>query len=183
MVEQGSGSNGTPAARVRCINVMSFKPAAWTTAANIGTSVVVVAFVVTLFLSFWGGQLWVRLTCPILGAVLIGCWLFSVKGYVVDRGAISLEHPLWSDRFEVRGLVREDRRPGKDSIRLLASNWIFGHTLGLCYNRKVGTFFVYITNPGYRLDVETNKGVLTISPVDRAGLSSALSGSTETQQL
>jgi hypothetical protein len=59
-------------------------------------------------------------------------------------------------------------------LRVFASNWIFGHTLGLCHNRKVGMFFSYMTNPKYRLDVETGKGVLVISPLDRAGLSSAL---------
>jgi hypothetical protein len=121
-----------------------------------------------------GAQLWARITCPIIGVVQIGCWLFSVKGYIVDRGTISVKHPLWSDRFEVRGLAPEDRRPGKDSIRVFASNWIFGHSLGLCYNRKISTFFVYMTNPKYRLDVETGKGVLVISPLDKTGLSSAL---------
>jgi hypothetical protein len=72
------------------------------------------------------------------------------KSYIIDHGAIRVQHPLWSASFEARGLASEDRRPGKDSIRLFASNWIFGHSLGLCYNRKIGTFFVYMTNPKYR---------------------------------
>jgi hypothetical protein len=147
------------------------------------TWVLVATFVVTLVMSFWGSDLWPRLTCPILGVVLIGCWLFSVKSYTIDRGAIRVQHPLWSDRFEVRGLASEDRRPGKDSIRVFASNWIFGHSLGLCYNRKIGTFFVYMTDPKYRLDIETGKGVLVISPLDRADLSSSLAGSGELQRL
>jgi hypothetical protein len=135
----------------------------------------VVAFFVTLFLSFWPGQLWARLTCPILGAILIGCWLFSVKGYAVDHGTISVEHPLWSARFEVRGLAPENRHPESGSIRLLASNWIFGDTLGLCYNKNVGAFLVYVTNANYRLDLETKRGgVLVISPLDKAALTKAL---------
>ena len=155
--------------------VRGFKPASLSNSAQIFTSIVVVAFLVTLLLSFWGGgQVWARLSCLILGVVLIGCWLFSVKGYVVQRGAISIEHPLWSDRFEVRGLAPEDRRPGKGSIRLFASNWIFGHTLGLCYSQKIGIFFVYMTDPRHRLDVETKRGVLVISPLEKEGLISAL---------
>ena len=81
---------------------------------------------------------------------------------------------MWSDRFDVRGLAPEARRPGKDSIRLFASNWVFGHTLGVCYNRKIGMFFLYTTDPRYRLDVETKRGVLLISPLDKAALSSAI---------
>ena len=33
------------------------------------------------------------------GIVLFGCWLFSAKGYIVGRGAIRVQHPLWSDKF------------------------------------------------------------------------------------
>jgi hypothetical protein len=152
---------------------MNFEPAEWSTSTNIGTRVVVVAFVVTLVMSF-GPQSWPRLTCFFLGIALLGPWLFSVKSYTIDHGVIRVQHPLWSASFEARGLASEARHPGKDSIRVFASNWIFGHTLGLCYSRKVGMFFSYMTNPKYRLDVETGRGVLVISPVDRAGLSSAL---------
>lgn len=76
---------------------------------------------------------------------------------------------------------REKFLTGSRSV--FASNWIFGHSLGLCYNRKIGTFFVYMTDPKYRLDIETGKGVLVISPLDRADLSSALAGSGELQRL
>lgn len=162
---------------------MSFKPAEWTTATNVGTLVVAAAFVLTLFLSFWGGaQWWARIICPIIGVLMIACWLFSVKGYAVDHGALSVEHPLWSDRFEVRGIAPEDRRPD-NAVRLFASNWIFGHTLGLCYDKKIGMFFVYMTNPDHSLYLETGKGLLVISPEDEAGLSRALSGATKTQHL
>jgi Bacterial PH domain len=61
------------------------------------------------------------------------------------------------------------------SIRLFASNWIFGLTLGLWYNKKIGTFFVYMTDPRRRLDIETRRGVLVISPRDKAAVAAALS--------
>ena len=125
-------------------------------------------------MSIWGGGLGVRLTCVLLGLVLIGCWLFSVKAYLADNGSIIVQHPFWSAKFEVRGLTSEDRRPGNDSIRLFASNWVFGHTLGLCYNKKVGTFFAYVTNPQYKLDVETKCGVLVISPRDKEAMAAVL---------
>ena len=154
-----------------------FKPAGLSVSTQVVTTIVVIVFFVTLVMSFWGGGLATRLTCLVLGAVLLGCWLFSVKGYLVDGKSIIVQHPFWSDRFELRGLAFGDRHPGRDSIRVFASNWIFGHTLGLCYNNKVGTFFVYMTDPKYRLDVETGRGVLVISPLDRAALASTLSAS------
>jgi hypothetical protein len=43
--------------------------------------------------------------------MVIGSWLFSVKGYTIDHGTIRVQHPLWSGNFEVRGLTSEDRRP------------------------------------------------------------------------
>jgi hypothetical protein len=35
-------------------------------------------------------------------------------------------------------------------------------------------FFAYVTNPQYKLDVETKHGVLVISPLDKAALASSL---------
>ncbi|HEX6563511.1 MAG TPA: hypothetical protein VF020_04460 [Chthoniobacterales bacterium] len=154
----------------------AFKPAGLTVSTRVVTSVVVVAFVVTLVMSFLGGGLVTRLICVVLGIVLIGCWLFSVKSYAVADRSVIVQHPLWSARFEQSGLAPDVRRPGNDSIRLFASNWIFGHTLGLCYNHKIGTFFVYMTDPRFRLDVETGRGVLVISPRDKEALSRALAG-------
>lgn len=152
----------------------SFKPAGLSALTQAVTSIVVIAFFVTLFLSFWPGQLWARLACPILGVILIACWLISVKGYTVDHGAITVEHPLWKERFEVRGIAPEDRCP-RNSVRLLASNWIFGDTLGWCYDQKVGAFPVYVTNANYRLDLETKRGrALVISPLDKEALARAL---------
>jgi hypothetical protein len=78
-------------------------------------------------------------------------------------------------KYDWAELASEDRRPGNDSIRLFASNWIFGHTLGLCYNKKIGTFFVSMTDPRCRLDIETRRGVLVISPRDKAAVAAALS--------
>jgi hypothetical protein len=151
-----------------------FKPASLNVLTQAVTSVVVIVFLVTLVMSFLGGNLVTRLTCLVLGAVLLGCWLFSVRVYLVDNKSICVQHPLWTDRFEVRGLAPEHRRPGSDSIRLFASNWVFGHTLGLCYNKRIGMFFAYVTNPQYKLDVETKHGVLVISPLDKAALASSL---------
>ena len=67
---------------------MSFKPAEWTASTAVGTWVVAGAFVVTLLMSFWGSELWPRLMCLILGIALLGSWLFSVKSYTIDHGAI-----------------------------------------------------------------------------------------------
>jgi hypothetical protein len=162
---------------------MSFKPAEWTTATNIGTWAAVVVFVVTLFLSFWGAHLWARLCCLIFGAMLIVCWLFSVKGYNVAFGTICVEHPLWSEKFDAHGIAPENRRPDGGSIRLFASNWIFGDTIGLCYNQKVGAFRAYLTNRKHPIYVETGRGLLVISPEDGPALSRALTGATQTQHL
>jgi hypothetical protein len=136
--------------------------------------VVAVIFLGALITSFSGGGLVTRMICVALGAMLLVCWLFSVKGYVVDGKSILVRHPFWSARFELRGVASEDRRPGNDSIRLFASNWVFGHTLGLCYSKKSGNFFSYVTNPEYRLAVDTERGVLVISPLDKAAVAAAL---------
>jgi hypothetical protein len=120
---------------------MSFRPSRLSALSQVVTWAVVVAFVVTLAMSF-SAELWPRVICLFLGLLLIGCWLFSVKSYMIDHGAIRVQHPLWIASFELRGPASEDRHPGRESIRLFASNWIFGHTLGLCYSNKVGRFFL-----------------------------------------
>ena len=155
-------------------HVESFEPAALSVSTRFGTAVVAIIFLAALVMSFSGGGLATRLTCLVLGAVLLVCWLFSVNGYLIDGKSILVRHPLWSARFELRGVASEGRRPGNDSIRLFASNWVFGHTLGLCYSKKSGRFFSYVTNPEYRLAVDTERGVLVISPLDKAALVKAL---------
>ena len=92
----------TRVAKVR-FSIMNFKPAGLSVLAQVITWTVVAIFVVSLMMSF-GSELWPRLTCLILGIALFGCWLFSVKGYIIDLGAIRVQHPLWSEKFEVRGL-------------------------------------------------------------------------------
>jgi hypothetical protein len=115
-----------------------------------------------------------------LGVVLLGCWLFSVKAYLVDDRSIIVRHPFWSARFELRGLTPEDQLPSSDAIRLFASNWIFCHSLGVCYSKASGRFISYLTNPEYKLAVDTERGVLVISPRDKAALVRALPEGTGT---
>jgi hypothetical protein len=156
------------------VPLQDFKPASLSVVTKVVTFVAVIAFFFTLVMSFWGGGLATRLTCLVLGVVLLGCWLFSVKAYLVDDRSIIVRHPFWSARFELRGLTPEDQLPSSDAIRLFASNWIFCHSLGVCYSKASGRFISYLTNPEYKLAVDTERGVLVISPRDKAALVRAL---------
>jgi hypothetical protein len=155
-------------------HVGSFEPAALSVSTRFGTAVVAIIFLATLVMSFSGGGLVTRLIGIVFGLVLVGCWLFSVKGYLIDGKSIIVRHPFWSARYDGARLASENRRPGNDSIRLFASNWVFGHTLGLCYSEKSGRFFSYVTNPEYRLAVDTERGVLVISPCNKEALAAVL---------
>ena len=46
--------------------------------------------------------------------------------------------------------------------------------LGVCYSKASGRFFSYLTNPEYKLAIDTKRGILVISPLDKAGLAKAL---------
>ena len=155
-------------------HVGNFEPAALSVSTRVSTAVVVIIFLGTLVMSFSRDGLVTRLICVALGLVLVGCWLFSVKGYLIDGKSIIVRHPFWSARYDGARLASENRRPGNDSIRLFASNWVFGHTLGLCYSQKSGRFFSYVTNPEYRLAVDTERGVLVISPRNKEALAAVL---------
>jgi hypothetical protein len=50
---------------------MTFKPAEWTTATNLVSWAMVIVFLVTLILSFWGAHFWARIICPIVGVLII----------------------------------------------------------------------------------------------------------------
>jgi hypothetical protein len=81
------------------VPLQDFKPASLSVVTKVVTFVAVIAFFLTLVMSFWGGGLATRLTCFVLGVVLLGCWLFSVKAYLVDDRSIIVRHPFWSARF------------------------------------------------------------------------------------
>jgi hypothetical protein len=157
---------------------MRFKPADLDPTSKAVTWVFILAFVVTLSMSLWVmisqkirmGSLTATVVCIILALTLVTCWLFSVRAYVVSDGKVVVQHPLWGATFEVRGLATESRSPFHGSVRLFASNWIFGHSLGLMFNERIGRFLAFETNANYRIALETEKGVLVLSPADREGM-------------
>lgn len=155
---------------------MKFKPADLNLTSKAVTSLLVFSFIITFSLSlsaiFYhqdhiGSPTVMTLLCLVLGFTLVGSWLFSVKTYIFENGKIIIQHPLWSAPFKVRGLAEKPASPFPHSTRLFAAQWVFGRTFGLMFDRKIGRFLAYETNPKYRIALETQKGVLVISPADR----------------
>ena len=82
-------------------------------------------------------------------ALLLGALPFMVRGYVLTDGQIEVRRLGWSTVLPLSGLVAVTGDPQglRGSVRLLGNGGLFGIT-GWFWNRRIGRFRAYATDPG-----------------------------------
>lgn len=81
--------------------------------------------------------------------VLLGALPFIVRGYVLTEKHIEVRRLGWSTVLPLAGLVAVTGEPEgfRGSVRLFGNGGLFGIT-GWFWNRKIGRFRAYATDPG-----------------------------------
>ena len=82
-------------------------------------------------------------------AVLVGSLLFMVRGYVLTESQIEVQRLGWSTVLPFAGLVAVSGEPQglQGSLRLFGNGGLFGIS-GWFWNRRIGRFRAYATDPG-----------------------------------
>jgi hypothetical protein len=82
-------------------------------------------------------------------AVLLAALPFTVRGYVLTAGHIEVRRLGWSTVLPLAGLAAVTGEPEglKGSVRLFGNGGMFGIT-GWFWNRRIGRFRAYATDPG-----------------------------------
>lgn len=82
-------------------------------------------------------------------AVLLGALPFMVRGYVLTESHIEVRRLGWSSVLPLAGLVAVTGEPEglSGSVRLFGNGGLFGIS-GWFWNRRIGRFRAYATDPG-----------------------------------
>jgi hypothetical protein len=89
--------------------------------------------------SFWLGLL------PL--ALLIGCALFTIRGYTLTPDTLMIHRLLWSTRVPLADLQSAEYLPRamRGSIRTFGNGGVFSFT-GHCWSRVLGSYRAFVTD-------------------------------------
>lgn len=107
---------------------------------------------VTVLIVFMAGAFPFLPKMPIYGAmlmpvVLFATWLFSVKGYTILNGKLTVQRPLWETEIEIPpdAVFTRETEIRKGLMKTNGNGGVFGYT-GRFKNKKLGSFKAYATN-------------------------------------
>lgn len=108
----------------------------------------------------WGAAL-----IPI--ALLTGCALFLIRGYTVEAGGLTIRRLFWTHRVPLEGLqeVRWDPEAMRGSVRLFGNGGVFSFS-GLFWNRKLGKYRAFVTDPSRAVVLRLSRRTVVVSPAD-----------------
>lgn len=145
---------------------------------SVGVKIItVLGLALLLGISFIGSQkisesepLLARLAAALLPLViLLGTLPFIVRGYVIADGELRIERLGWENRFALADVVSVEANPDamRWSLRLFGDGGLFGY-FGWFWNRRLGTYRAYGTNPKNTVVLKLNDRTIVVTPHDPA---------------
>jgi hypothetical protein len=100
-------------------------------------------------------------------ALILGCLLFVVRSYTIQGGHLSIRRLLWTTNIALLGIheARHDPAAIKGSLRIFGNGGLFGIT-GLYWNRRLGRFRLFATDPAKAVVMRLHDRIVVISPQD-----------------
>ncbi len=92
---------------------------------------------------------------------------FVIRGYSVSEGTLKVRRLGWSTRLDLSNLkaVEVDATAMKGSIRILGNGGLFCFA-GRFYNKKLGTYRAYATDPNRAVTIKFPERTLVVTPDD-----------------
>jgi len=124
----------------------------------------VLCLAVAVFVARLGGRAptWVAVL-PLV--IVIGSALFTIRGYTVTPDAIMVQRLLWTTRLPLAGLqsARYEPEAMRRSVRLFGNGGLFSFT-GFYYNKLLGTYRAFVTNPSRAVVLRYPKRTFVLTP-------------------
>jgi Bacterial PH domain len=100
-------------------------------------------------------------------AVLLGALLFRVSGYTLTATTLEVRRPLWTSSFALADLlsVAGDAEALQGALRVFGNGGLFSFS-GIFWNRRLGLFHAYGTDPGRAVVLKFRKRTIVITPDD-----------------
>jgi len=97
--------------------------------------------------------------------LVAGAALFTIRGYVVTPDAILVQRLLWATRLPRSGLQSARLEPGalRWSLRAFGNGGFFSIS-GLYWNRKLGFYRAYLTDPKHAVLLRYLRRTVVLSP-------------------
>jgi hypothetical protein len=117
---------------------------------------------------------WLIRVAPI--GLVAGCALFTVRGYALETDAILVQRLLWATRIPLEGLEEIRARPDamRRSIRLWGNGGFFSFT-GWFWNKNIGKYRAYVTDPTRAVVLRFTDQTIVMSPDDPVGFVNVVS--------
>lgn len=98
---------------------------------------------------------------------LVSALLFMVSGYRLTGTTLEIERPLWTTTFALADLVSVagDSEALRGSLRLFGNGGLFSVT-GIFWNKRLGLFHAYGTDPDRAVVLRFRKRTIVITPDD-----------------
>jgi polyferredoxin len=109
-----------------------------------------------------------RLTMIVLPMALLALAFVSmVSGYTLDSTTLTVKRPFWTTVIPLSALVSVagDAEAFKGSVRLFGNGGFFSFT-GLFWNRKLGCYRAFATDPARAVVLKFAKRTIVITPDD-----------------
>jgi hypothetical protein len=97
--------------------------------------------------------------------LLMGCLLFVVRSYSIQGGHVSIRRLFWSTNIPLLGIYDAVHDPAaiKGSLRIFGNGGLFGMT-GLYWNKTLGRFRLFATDPAKAVVLRLHGRIVVISP-------------------
>jgi len=98
-------------------------------------------------------------------AFMPACALFTVRSYTITRGEILVHRLLWATRLPRTGLqsTSVDSEAMRKSIRTCGNGGFFSVT-GFYWNKKLGSYRAYVTDPQRAVVLRYARRTVVVSP-------------------
>ena len=136
-------------------------------AVSVGILVGVAGLFASLFPSDRLAALTVTLTASCVSATLLGAALFMVRGYEVRPGELRIRRLLWSTELSLANLRAAWAEPTamSNSLRLFGNGGLFVFA-GLFWNRQLGRYRAFATQPAHAVVLELERRAVVVTPDD-----------------
>ena len=107
---------------------------------------------------------WLR-AVPI--ALVVGCALFTIRGYSLTSDTILIHRLFWSTRLPLAGIQSADFQPDamRGAWRTCGNGGFFSFT-GFYRNRLLGAFRAFVTDPRRAVVLRYSQRTVVLSPSD-----------------
>jgi hypothetical protein len=117
-----------------------------------------------MLLSSRGKLVWAA-SLPLL--IVIGAAPFTIRGYALTADAILVRRLFWNTRLILTGFKSAQFVPDamRSSIRTFGNGGLFSFT-GFFYNKALGSYRAFVTNPHNTVVLHFSKRTVVLSPAE-----------------